>query len=130
MKVSSWHRITGNPDFKPKSCFSPMVVYHRDKKLLPLSRFLNPYAFVRNPGVISDLIREAFHINRLDNMPYNENLLTLCIEEFRDPRTIDLVDACHCNKVYMTELGYSRSCIYNVMLRRPGPEASGKRVVC
>jgi uncharacterized radical SAM superfamily Fe-S cluster-containing enzyme len=124
------YRISGNADFKPKSCFFPMMLYRSNGKVIPLNRMANPVAAIRNSGVILELLPMIRHIRRLDNAPPNRHFLFMCIEHFRDPRNIDLLDALHCNKIYMTKDGFAKSCIYNNRMRTVQFGERRRRPVC
>ena len=111
-------RTTGNPDYKPKTCFYPMILYRDKGRIFALNRLLNPLTAMHHPAAPLSALRLAGRLGRLDNAPPDPNMLWLCIEHFRELPSLDIDDARHCNKVFLDETGrFVQSCIYNNLYR-------------
>ena len=112
------NKVTGNPDYKSKSCFFPMVLYRKRGAVYALNRVLNPLFAMRHPRAVEASIRMAANIRRLDNCPKDNSVLWICIEHFRELATLDMEDAKHCNKVFLDPKGlFVQSCLYNNLYR-------------
>jgi len=111
------HRVTGNPDYRPRSCILHLAYYHDGDRLVPLNRLLNPLTLARNWRAIPRLWPLARSFFRVDKVPYLPHLSFVVIEDFLDRPTIDLREASNCDKAYLTEDGYSLVCSYNAMER-------------
>ena len=113
------NKVTGNPDYKPKSCFLPMILYRKNSRIFGLNRVLDPVFGIGHPGAVTSSLKLAGNIKRLDHAQKDPNTLWLCIEHFRELATLDIDDARHCNKVFLDEEGqFVRGCIYNNLYRR------------
>lgn len=119
MRVSGWlHKLTGNPDYKPKTCFYPMVLYRTGRQIYGLNRILQAPFMLRHPEAGLSALRLALNLQRLDNARSDQRLLWLCIEQFREFHTLDIDDARHCNKLFVDMEGrFVKSCLYNNLYR-------------
>ena len=112
------NKITGNPDYKPKSCFFPIVLYRKMGNVYGLNRVLNPLFASKHPRAVEAAFKLVTNVRRLDNAPKDNSTLWICIEHFRELATLDMEDAKHCNKVFLDEKGrYIQSCLYNNLYR-------------
>lgn len=118
-KIAAWvYRLTGNPDYRPRTCFFFMIVYHDGCVTLPLNRLMNPLAALAHPRAFAAALRTMRNIRRLDDAPPDPNLLFITIEKFRGADSIDLLDAAACVKTHLAPDGsYFPACIYNATHR-------------
>ena len=113
------NKVTGNPDYKPKSCFLPMILYRKNGRIFGLNRVLDPGFVLSHPGAVGSSLNLAGNIRRLDHAHKDPDTLWLCIEHFRELATLDINDALHCNKVFLDGQGqFVRGCIYNNLYRQ------------
>ncbi len=111
------YRLTGNPDYRPRSCILHLAYYHDGDELVPLNRLLDPRVLLRHWRAIPrtwPLLRSLF---RVDRMPYMPHVSFIVVEDFLDRQTIDLKEASNCDKAYITDTGYSLACGFNAIER-------------
>lgn len=113
------YRLTKNPDYKPKTCFFPMVLYRENGRTYPLNRLISPGFAIAHPGALLRTLKMGTHALRPDKAKPSPDILWLCIEHFRELATLDIEDARHCNKAFPDQDGqFVQSCIYNNLYRR------------
>lgn len=118
------YRVTRNPDYRPRTCFFFMMLYHEADRVIPVNRLMNPLTALRHPRAALAARYALRSLRRLDNMPAHPNLLFITIEKFRGADTIDLDDAALCVKAHLGPGGdYHPECIYNATKR---PQDIGK----
>lgn len=111
------YKLTGNPDYRPRSCILHLAYYHDGDKLVPLNRLLNPLTLLRHWRAIPRTWPLLRSFARPDRMTYMPHVSFVVVEDFLDRQTIDLHEASNCDKAYMTDTGYSLACGYNAIER-------------
>ncbi|MBK7974470.1 MAG: radical SAM protein [Deltaproteobacteria bacterium] len=111
------HRLTGNPDYKPRSCLLHLAYYHDGEALVPLNRLLNPLTLLRHWRAVPRLWPLITNLGRIDRTPYLPHLSFVVVEALLDRQTMDFREASNCDKAYLTEEGYSLLCSYNALER-------------
>ncbi|MFN7953410.1 MAG: radical SAM protein [bacterium] len=111
------HRVTGNPDYKPRSCLLHLAYYHDGDALVPLNRLLHPLTLARHWRAVPRLWPLVRNFFRIDRTPYSKHLSFVVVEALLDRQTIDFREASDCDKAYLTEDGYSLLCSYNALER-------------
>ena len=111
------HRLTGNPDYKPRSCLLHLAYYHDGEALVPLNRLLNPLTLLRHWRAAPRLWPLITNLGRIDRTPYLPHLSFVVVEALLDRQTMDFREASNCDKAYLTEEGYSLLCSYNALER-------------
>ena len=112
------YKLTRNPDFRPRTCFFFMMLYHDSRTLLPLNRLLDPVCAARHPRAAAAALRYIKDLRSLDRAAADPNILFITLEKFRGTDTLDIPDAESCVKVHLAPDGaYYPACIYNALHR-------------
>jgi len=112
------YKLTGNPDYRPRTCFFFMMLYHHGDTVLPLNRLLDPLTAARHPRAALAAARYLKDVRSMDRAAYDPNILFITLEKFRGTDTLDIPDAASCVKVHLAPDGtYYPACIYNALHR-------------